>query len=218
MSSSYVWPEEYSLKAGWMNPNTAVDKLIPAFIAAQGQIEGASKDKKNDHFRSKYADLGAVWVACRDALQANGIGVLQWPTSAPSGSIGLRTTLVHMSGQSMQDTFYMPLKDATNSQAAGSALTYARRYALSAIMGICPVDDDGNAASAAPRASKGPAQAPAKDWTVDIINTRNNFLGAKTKEIKKEIFMSVRGSEMPEPEKTNLLTEFGAAIKGMKDK
>jgi hypothetical protein len=119
----------------------------------------------------------------------------------------------------MQDTFYMPLKDATNPQAAGSALTYARRYALSAIMGICPVDDDGNAASAAPRASKQAKEPTVVDWEKELSFMKAKFDSADaSKDERKAIFMALRGSEAPEPNKTNLLTEFGAAIKGMKDK
>lgn len=201
------------MKTGWTNPVSAIDKIAPAIVAAQGQIEGATKGKKNDHFRSKYADLGAVWDACRDALQNNGIAVVQLPTIAPPGSVGLKTILMHVSGQSIQDTFYMPLKDATNPQAAGSALTYARRYALSAAIGICPVDDDGNAAAAGPKPTK---VAPTKDWAATAKETENQFEKADTKEAKKAVFMMLRGSDMPEPDKTNLLTKFTTAIRGMK--
>lgn len=207
--------EEYSVRSGWVNPVSAIDKIAPALVAAQGQIEGATKGKKNDHFRSKYADLGAVWDACRDALQNNGIAVVQLPTIAPPGSVGLKTILMHVSGQSIQDTFYMPLKDATNPQAAGSALTYARRYALSAAIGICPVDDDGNAAAATPKRDK-PAESPRKDWAAVSKETEAQFEKAETKEAKKAVFMLLRGSDMPEPDKTNLLTKFTTAIRGMK--
>lgn len=205
--------EEYSARTGWQPRATEVDKLAPALVKAQGMIEGATKGKKNDHFRSKYADLGAVWDACRDALQANELAVVQLPCEAPGGHIGLITTILHSSGQTLSAKFFMPLKDPSNPQAAGSALTYARRYALSAAIGICPVDDDGNQASASPKA---PAkEAPATDWTEAIAGFVSEFGKSKTLEQKKAIFMTARSSAIPEPKKTALLSEFSAAIKAL---
>lgn len=214
--SSEAMMEEYSVKSGWSNPVSAIDKLAPALVKAQGQIEGATKGKKNDHFRSKYADLGAVWDACRDALQANNLAVIQMPCKAPAGHIGLTTIILHgPSGQSLSETFYMPLKDASNPQAAGSALTYARRYALSAAIGICPVDDDGNAAAASPRAPK-VEEPPTVDTAATVAAFREEWAKAKTPEEKKAVFMKARNSLVPEPEKTSLLTAFGNEMKGGK--
>lgn len=210
--------EEYSVRTGWAKSPADIDKLAPAFVKAQGMVEGAVKDKKNDHFRSKYADLGAVWDACKAGLQANELAVLQLPCKAPPGSIGLVTTLLHSSGQTVSETFYMPLKDATNPQAAGSALTYARRYALAALMGVCPEDDDGNAAAKAVSVKKEPLPTDwvAVDWIAVAEGWKKEFLQHKSKDARKELFMTVRGSNLPEPEKTSLLTEMSGVLKGMK--
>lgn len=205
---------EYSVRTGWTVRPTDIDKLAPALVKAQGLIEGAIKGKKNDHFRSKYADLGAVWDACKDALQASDLAVIQLPTKAPAGHIGLRTIIVHKSGQSLSETFCMPLKDPTNPQAAGSALTYARRYALSAAIGICPEDDDGNAAAAGPKPARAPAPAP--DASAMVAAYKASWASAKELTDKKKVFMEVRNSACPEPEKTQLLTEFGKELKGNK--
>ena len=204
------------MRDGWTKRPSDIDKLAPALVKAQGQIEGASKDKKNDHFRSRYADLGAVWDACREALQANDIAVLQLPTQAPAGHIGLLTVLLHSSGQSISEKFFMPLKDASNPQAAGSALTYARRYALSAAIGICPVDVDGNAAAAKKPNTPTPMAPEQVDVKAQSEMARKLFAGAKTKEGKKVIFVDVRNGPIPEPEKTTLLTEMSNVLKGMK--
>lgn len=204
--------EEYTAKTGWVNP-ASIDKLAPALVKAQGQIEGATKGKKNDHFRSKYADLGAVWDACRDALQANELAVVQLPCEAPGGHVGLITTIVHSSGQTMSARYHMPLKDPTNPQAAGSALTYARRYALSAAIGICPVDDDGNQAASVtgvPKASK----PPEVDNVALADDFRKRFSAAKNAEQQKALFMEARNSPLQEPQKTALLTELSKVLKG----
>ncbi|MCA6302073.1 MAG: ERF family protein [Phenylobacterium sp.] len=127
--------------------------LAKALSAAQGEIEGAVKGKNNPAFRSKYADLSAVWDACREALSKNGLSVIQSPGPCADGRMEMTTVLAHASGEWMRGTLTIPL-GKVDAQAYGSATTYARRYALAAFVGVAPEDDDGNAASAsAPKAS-----------------------------------------------------------------
>lgn len=154
-----------------MTRSESINELATALAKAQSQIEGARKDSTNPHFRSSYADLSSVWEACRKALTANGLSVAQGPVS-DDGRIGVSTMLMHTSGQWIQSTFSMrPAKD--DPQGAGSALTYARRYALAAMVGVAPEDDDGNAAS---EKSSGvnPAVVTApvgfRDWFADLIS------------------------------------------------
>lgn len=131
-----------------MKHSDALDKLAPALSKAQANIEGASKDKTNPHFRSKYADLASCWDACREALTANGLSVIQATSPADHG-ITLTTRILHASGQWIEDDgLYLPAVKQ-DPQGFGSALTYARRYGLCAMVGISPEDDDGNAASKA---------------------------------------------------------------------
>lgn len=127
-----------------MKRSDNIEKLAEALAAAQGQITAASKDKENPHFRSKYADLASVWDACRAPLTSNGLSVVQTPGFG-EGSLILETTLLHTSGQWISSE--LPIQvDTRNLQQIGSALTYARRYSLSAMVGVCPDDDDGEAA------------------------------------------------------------------------
>lgn len=199
-----------------------MSNISPAFASAlvkvQGSIEGAKKGRSNPQFKSKYADLGAVWDACSDALQANEIAVLQFPVKANPGFVGLCTSLVYgPTGEVFGDTFEVPLKDANNAQAAGSALTYARRYALSAVIGICPEDDDGNKAAEAPKA---PAKATASKSATPSIGAsayRTEFSRTTDIESMKEVYTKVKNSNLDEPGKTALLTEFGTAIKNAKE-
>lgn len=188
-------------------------KFAAAFVKAQGQIEGAKKGKRNPGFNSKYADLSACWDACRDALQENDIGIIQLPVEAGAGRVGLRTTLLHVSGEAVEADFSMPLKDATNPQAAGSALTYARRYALCAAIGICPEDDDGNAAASAGKAAtpKGTTETVVKVVSPEFW--KSQFLAAKNKEEQKAVYFQLKNSAEVEPLKSSLLTEWGKEIK-----
>lgn len=136
-----------------MEQSENIADLATALAIAQGQIENAAKSRENPHFRSKYADLASVWEACREALTANGLSVIQSPGELVDGRMAMTTQLCHKSGQWIRGTLTIPLGKA-DAQAYGSATTYARRYALAAFVGVSPADDDGEAATAAkPKAS-----------------------------------------------------------------
>lgn len=122
---------------------TDIDKLAEALAKAQGDIEGASKDSLNPHFKNAYADLASVWNACRKALSANGLAVVQTTKNGhDGGTITVVTTLMHASGQWIRSELTMKAQQNTP-QGIGSTLTYARRYALAAMVGVAPEDDDG---------------------------------------------------------------------------
>src|SRR6202795_3981153 len=128
-----------------MQTSETINELATALSKAQGEITGALKDSANPFFKSKYADLASCWDACRSALSKNGLAVIQSPETEGTGTF-LVTTLMHSSGQWMRSSLIVQPKDETP-QAMGSAITYARRYALCAAVGVAQVDDDGNAAS-----------------------------------------------------------------------
>ena len=132
--------------------------LAKALSAAQGEVEGAVKGKANPAFRSKYADLAAVWDACREALTRHGLAIVQSPGPCADGRMEMTTLLAHSSGEWMRGTLTIPLAKV-DAQAYGSATTYARRYALAAFVGVAPEDDDGNAATAAAPKAHQPAVA-----------------------------------------------------------
>jgi len=113
-----------------------------------------------------------VWDACRSALSQHGLSVIQAPRGVVSEigwCVEVETRLLHASGQWMGDTITVPV-GKPDAQGLGSALTYARRYALASFVGIAPEDDDGNAAvggNSKPRAV--PADPPGYDnWRHDI--------------------------------------------------
>ncbi|MGB4031208.1 MAG: ERF family protein [Tenuifilaceae bacterium] len=129
-----------------MNRSETISTLAASLVKAQREIEGAAKDKTNPHYRSKYADLASVADACKPALNRHGIAYVQAPEPSESGTLALTTMLVHESGEWMSGTCTMPLPK-NDPQGYGSAMTYARRYALAAMVGVCPEDDDAEAAT-----------------------------------------------------------------------
>lgn len=133
-----------------MNRSDQVNEIFTALAKAQGQIEDASKDSTNPHFKSKYADLAAVRDAIREPLSSNGIAYIQLPRTV-AGGVEVETILGHSSGQFISETLMIPLPQMT-AQTIGSATSYAKRYALMGMVGIAASedDDDGNEASRTP--------------------------------------------------------------------
>ncbi len=129
-----------------MKQSTELDQIAKALSIAQGQMSNAIKDSDNPFFKSKYADLTSVWDACREPLSKNGLSVTQILDLRETGGLVLHSTLLHSSGQWITST--MPVTPTKNDpQGMGSAITYCRRFALAALVGVSPEDDDGNHAS-----------------------------------------------------------------------
>lgn len=149
----------------------SLKELATAMAKAQAEIKTALKDSKNPHFKSSYADLTSVWDACRVALTKNGLSVLQI-TNFDAADVWLETTLLHASGESISGRYPLRPQQQTP-QGYGSALTYARRYALAAMVGVvADEDDDGNAASGRREVReepKAPADAAAKAFASKTI-------------------------------------------------
>lgn len=117
--------------------NTA--DLSAALAKAQSTMKAATFNKINPHFKNKYADLSAVLEAIRKPLADNGLSVTQTTEVRDGGGFVLVTTLRHSSGQWIASEYPLPVGKP---QEMGSALTYARRYSLSAIACIAADEDD----------------------------------------------------------------------------
>ena len=147
-----------------MKHSEQTDAISAALALAQGVMAGAKKDAANPFFKTKYADLASCWLACKDALTGNGIAVVQGNTPH-DGGVQVQTRLMHKSGQWVEDDgLFVPATKA-DAQGFGSALTYARRYSLCAMVGIAPEDDDGNAA----------AKSAPKDWSAPVNGDGKNI-------------------------------------------
>jgi hypothetical protein len=131
---------------------------ITALVKAQAAMGKLTKNSTNPHFKSKYADLGAVLETCSEVLHANGFAILQ-----PSGKDDMGqftdTTLAHESGgQFTTRVYWTGVKP--DMQGSGSAMTYARRYGLMALTALAPEDDDGVEASKPAPKREAPAHQP----------------------------------------------------------
>ena len=132
-----------------MNKSESIAGLAAALAKAQGAMKGAIKDSANPFFKSKYADLASVVEAIRAAFSANGLSYIQTVEPSEKDEVRVETTLLHASGEWISCGVLSLPVSKVDAQGYGSALTYARRYSLSAAVGVAPEDDDGNAASAA---------------------------------------------------------------------
>ena len=152
----------------------SIDQLAAAIVKAQLALVPAAKDHINPFFKSKYADLPTVWEAS-GPFRENGIAITQSPMDAPDEYIVLDTQLSHISGQWMRSR--LKIRVAKNDpQGYGSALTYARRYALGCMTGIVTEeDDDGNAAS-----------MPQKERTYQAAQQHKQTAQAKIAELRQE--------------------------------
>ena len=132
-----------------MNKSDSIKELATALAKAQGQIKGAVKDSANPFFKSKYADLASVVEAIRTAFAANGLSYIQSVEPSDKDEVRVETTILHSSGEWIGCGVLALPVSKVDAQGYGSALTYARRYSLSAATGVAPEDDDGNAATVA---------------------------------------------------------------------
>ena len=118
-----------------------VSELAKALSNFQGKITAVKKDAINPFYKSKYATLDTIWESIRKPLSENGLSVAQTMGLTPDGKSILETTLYHTSGEWISGTQLVnPVKD--DPQSLGSAISYARRYSLSAILGIVTDEDD----------------------------------------------------------------------------
>ena len=183
---------------------TELDKLAPALVALQADLKPVEKSADNPFFKSKYAPLPAVMEAVQPLLAKHKLAVSQFVTHL-DGHSALRTLLIHESGQLLEDT--QPLLLAKQDpQGQGSAITYARRYGVMAVLGlVADEDDDGNAASAHTGSYKATERKPqasasnaASDKQLNLIRVLSDKAGldkAVTETRIKTIETSQQASE-----------------------
>jgi len=165
--------------------------IYTALAKSQLEFEAATKNAANPHLKIKYANLQSYLDEARPVLAKNGIAVVQTARTEKQDAVlyaGVRTVLVHSSGQSI-DCGELMLPVATpNAQGIGSSLTYARRYALASCLALSADDDDGHAASTKvkPKAveskqSVADALMTSVDWAGELRGLKGRLASAKTK-------------------------------------
>lgn len=205
--------------------SATIGKLAEALCKAQASMNGAVKDSANPFYKSKYADLASVWDACRGPLSSNGLAVIQTTVPSANGKVGVETILAHQSGEWISGLLEMtPVK--ADPQGVGSAITYARRYGLQAIVGIAPEDDDGNAASGKCRVGDDGAQywpepspnQPEREVTYPKSLTKAELAEKKAKGELRQRPAPVRDTswlEEREPEDGDLEPVLAASVKAI---
>jgi hypothetical protein len=161
--------------------------IATALVKAQKEFGPALKTATNPHFRSKYADLASCVEAVMDALNNNGIYLLQ-KTHDQQNGIMVETVFVHESGEMLNcGNLYFP---ASKNDAQGfmSALTYARRGSLMAACGIAPEDDDGNAATRKPT-------APTPDITDHLLAIEASATSDELAAVYKQALQACQGNQ-----------------------
>lgn len=202
--------DETATTGAWALRSATISELALALATAQGDVEDALRDAENPFFRTTYADLASVWRACRKALAANNLAVIQTTEHTTEGLV-LRTTLAHKSGEWIGGLYPIhPMRQtkedgwipADDPQSTGSAITYARRYALAAIVGVAPAGDDDDAESAMRR--------PAQDRAAPITLRFGSGAGKTPAELEdKDLawYAKALTRDVADPEKGKWLTQ-----------
>ena len=204
-----------------MSQSETINELATALSKAQGEMQAAIKDKVNPFFKSSYADLGSVWDAARPVLSKYGLCVMQTTEMNADGSkIIMVTTLAHTSGQWMKS--FLPLNPSKNdSQGVGAALTYLRRYSLSAIVGVvCDEDDDGETAVGRGKTQQNQSDRIGKSEITAMNALINNLDEESNKSFREWIrknFSAESIQDLPKSCFEKCMVTLNAKIKYLKD-
>lgn len=160
-----------------MERSESFKEIATALAKAQAAMHGATKDGKNPAFKSQYATLASVIEAARGPLTDNGIAFLQTPGILTAEGLPITTTLMHCSGEFVSTTLVMPVQKR-DPQGIGSVITYGCRYSLMSLLGLPPVDDDGEAAMDRSAPQQRPvAQKPAPKATPAAVQQDEDPFG-----------------------------------------
>jgi hypothetical protein len=165
-----------------MEMSESLTEIGVALSKFQGEVNNVSKDKSG--YGYKYADLAQILDVVRPLLAKHGLSVIQMPGKSDSG-VTVSTMVLHTSGQWIKSETELPMDSAAKmsaAQAAGSVITYARRYALAAALGIAQEDDDAKkpesgyeVANKVVAASQGRTAKPKKDWPEFVAAAKAKF-------------------------------------------
>lgn len=158
-----------------MRTSEQIDKITPAFLAAQKIIDAVVKDqtgkivtKSGASYEYKYSNLASVLDGVKDALNKNGIAIIQTPTSTADG-VTVETTLLHESCQWFAESLFMPI-GINSPQGYGAAITYCRRYALQSMVGLKAEDDDAQEKKEKAKEEKQERKDTARQVAVDAFD------------------------------------------------
>ncbi len=180
-----------------MNKSETLKAFSDAFAKFQGEVKNPPKSANNPFFKSKYTTLDVLIDTAKPILQKNGLSYFQ-SCSGDGASIMVTTLLMHSSGEWVESDPLTLKADKPTAQGAGSAITYARRYALAAALGLASdEDDDGNAATGNKKVSFDPPEQPEKTDSPKCSKeqVKELFLEANNKKSKTPGFDFVKTLE-----------------------
>lgn len=209
-----------------MNKSETISELAKALSAFQGEVKQPLKDKDNPFFKSKYVPLENVVEAITEVAHKHGLSFLQYPINQEN-KVGIITILLHSSGEFIQTEPIYATPTKQDAQAAGSVITYLKRYSLSAVFGITSdEDDDGNGAAGNDKTkqpytpkpdqnkpSPTPNQTGPKmisDPQIKIIKTKLSVISKKNNSEQAEVYKDVQ-THLKINKSTKELTSFEAS-------
>lgn len=188
-----------------MRMSDTIANLAKAINSVQSSLHGAKKNSENPFFKSSYADLESVWASIRADLTKAGLSVVQTMGVAATGQPTLITTLLHISGEWMSGEQLITPEKA-GSQAMGSAITYARRYGLAAIVGQIESDDDAEASMEREIGLNESRSAPSYPAHANVAT---NHLSQVTEPQLKRLFAIQKKNNVPDTTVREWIKECG---------
>lgn len=201
-----------------MQKSESIAELAKHLAMFQAEVTNPANSADNPFFKSKYAPLNEILNLVRPILTRYGLSIIQAP-SGDGENISISTVLLHESGEWIEFPPLVLKADKVTPQGAGSAITYGRRYALSAVLGISSEDDDDGNHASQPQQKKEKKQEPKKDPNGDTISEaqqRRMFALAKDAELAKRVLVKYGYTSSKEVKKADyekICTEIEAAGK-----
>ena len=191
-----------------MKSSESIGLIAPAIVKAAADLGPVTKDATNPAFRNKYATLDAIMEQVRPVLAAHGLAVMQGvlhPETDGGRVVGLavETRLLHLSGEWMASIVVVPVEKPT-AQGAGSAISYGRRYGLSAMLGLTAEDDDGNSASAPKRTELAAAKVAREPEAGKRLHDRVPATPAAAMSLAKAETVELKGKRLVDMEPDRL--------------
>lgn len=205
-----------------MNHSESMTNIAAALAAFQGDVKDPARNGENPHFRSKYVQLDGLLSAVRPLLAKHGLSVIQ-STGGNGQDISVTTMLLHTSGEWIETDALVLRAVKLDPQGAGSAVTYGRRYGLSAALGVAwDDDDDGNAASAPPKSAlkKSAPKAQRKVESLRSIAAAAKEIGASNddiKEVMRRKYNKTTSAELTDAEAADMERHFVDYVAEVKD-
>ncbi len=165
-----------------MNKSDSIAKLSLSLVKAQGEMPVVKQNSVNPFLKNKYADLGAVIETSRPILAKHGLAIVQFPVSVED-KIGVTSTLIHESGEWIEDTIFISVSDGkglSSAQNSGVVISYLRRYSWSSILGLYADEDtDGGHPKPEAKTSEPTSKPKAEPMTLERAQAMTTADGKK---------------------------------------